>query len=160
MSNLLRKMHGKNPRRGEVVMVIPNKAGKIWLHTKASYPDGVYRLMSGGLEPDELPHKALHREVEEETGFAIKIDCCLAVITYNFRGNGFSLPFTSYMFLTKPADGTPAPVDSGEAITGFKPVPAKKLSRVAKQLRSMNGRFAEWGVFRAEAHEVASKRLA
>ena len=61
MSNLLRKMRGKNPRQGEVVMVVPNKSGKIWLHTKASYPDEVYRLMSGGLEPDELPHKALQR---------------------------------------------------------------------------------------------------
>ncbi|MDX1524172.1 MAG: hypothetical protein R3264_21255, partial [Anaerolineae bacterium] len=43
MLNLTEKMKVKR-RRGEVVMVIPNKKGEIWLHTKAFYPPGVYRL--------------------------------------------------------------------------------------------------------------------
>lgn len=159
MANLLRKMSGKKARRGEVVMVIPNASGKIWLHTKASYPEGVYRLMTGGLHPGELPHQALHREVEEETGFKIKIACCLAVISYNFRKDGFSLPFASYIFLTEPTKGIPAPTDPSEAITGFQTVPADKLFGVARQLRMLNGRFDDWGTFRAIAHTVVGQCL-
>ncbi len=159
MSNLLKKMRRKKPRRGEVVMVIPNEKGQIWLHTKASYPKDVYRLMTGGLEPGEVPYKALQREVEEETGFKVKIARCLAVITYTFRDRGTSLPFASYVFLTTPARGIPYPTDPGEAITGFQAVPAKKLFNVAWQLRSLKGQLADWGIFRAAAHDITGACL-
>ncbi len=159
MSNMLRKMRRKKPRRGEVVMVIPNEAGQIWLHTKASFPRGVYRLMTGGLEPGEVPHQALRREVEEETGFRVRIDRCLAVITYNFRDNGHTLPFASYVFLTTPSRGVPHPTDPNEAITGFRATPAELLFEVAWQLRLLQGKFADWGIFRAVAHEVTGDCL-
>ncbi|MEW5958361.1 MAG: hypothetical protein AB1801_11585, partial [Chloroflexota bacterium] len=51
---IMSKMESK-PRRGEVVMVVPTEQGDIWLHTKAFYPAGVYRLMTGGLETGEKP---------------------------------------------------------------------------------------------------------
>lgn len=160
MLNMLDKMYRKKPRRGEVVMVIPSEAGgRIWLHTKASYPLGVYRLMTGGLEPAEVPHQALRREVEEETGFKVEIDRCLAVITYTLRDNGNTLPFASYLFLTTPASGLPQPTDSGEAITGFQAIPAQILFNVAYRLRRLTGKFADWGSFRAVAHEVAGDCL-
>jgi 8-oxo-dGTP pyrophosphatase MutT (NUDIX family) len=159
MLNMLDKMHRKKPRRGEVVMVIPNETGRIWLHTKASYPLGVYRLMTGGLEPGEVPHQALHREVEEETGFKVEIDRCLAVITYTLHDNGNILPFASYLFLTTPASGVPHLTDSSEAITGFQAIPTQILFNVAYRLRRLTGRFADWGIFRAVAHEVAGDCL-
>ena len=158
MLRMVQKMAAK-PRRGEVVMVIPNPAGDIWLHTKAFYPGGVYRLMTGGLEGDEKPHVALLREVVEETGFKIKIDRCLAVITYNISGLGRTMPFVSYVFLTTPAHGRPVPTDPNEAITDFKAVPAAILADTALQLRALDGEFADWGLFRAVAHEVAWEQL-
>jgi ADP-ribose pyrophosphatase YjhB (NUDIX family) len=87
MLRMVDKMNDK-PRRGEVVMVVPaDRAGaesQVWVHTKAFYPEGIYRLMTGGLELNEVPPQALLREVEEETGFKTKIDRCLAAITYTF----------------------------------------------------------------------------
>lgn len=159
MARLLTKMSGRKARRGEVVMVVPDELGRIWLHTKASYPDGVYRLMTGGLHPGELPHKALYREVEEETGFKVMIDRCLAVISYKFHKDELSLPFASYIFLTRPTKGTPAPTDTSEAITGFRAVPADKLSVMAYRLRMLNGKFDDWGTFRAIAHSVVGQCL-
>ncbi|MEM7348815.1 MAG: NUDIX hydrolase, partial [Chloroflexota bacterium] len=99
MSNFMAILTKKG-RRGEVIMVVPNENGEIWLHTKSFYPDGTYRLMSGGLEMDENPHKALKREVREETGFKTKIDRCLAVITYTLTSEQQQLPFVSYVFRT------------------------------------------------------------
>ncbi len=157
MFNLLKKIKKKS-RPGEVVMIIPNKAGRIWLHTKATYPDGVYRLMTGGLYPHELPQHAFYREVIEETGFQVKIERCLAIISYNFlTTNKATIPFTSYLFLTVPVEGRPIPIDTNELITDFKVV--KNLSDTAQHLSKLNGKYADWGDFRAVAHQVASKCL-
>jgi 8-oxo-dGTP pyrophosphatase MutT (NUDIX family) len=153
MVDLIRKMRDK-PRRGEVVMVIPNEQGHFWLHTKAFYPQGIYRLMTGGLELNEKPDEAFLREVAEETGFKAVINRCLAVITYRLKANENPLPFVSYIFMMAPTRGLPQPSDPGEAITDFRPVSVASLPEVAHQLRSISGDFADWGIFRAVAHEV------
>ena len=158
LTEMLDKMERKR-RRGEVVMVVPNEQGQIWLHTKSFYPEGVFRLMSGGVEAGEKPHKTMRREVEEETGFKTKIDRCLAVITYSFAHNEATFPFVSYIFLTKPTTGVPQPTDPNEAITGFKAIPAADLPDIAQQLRSMTDIFEDWGIFRAIAHDVAWQEL-
>src|SRR5687767_8110547 len=72
MLGLMEKVESKG-RRGEVVLVIPDEEGRIWLHTKDFYPQGVYRLMTGGVKPKEAPDKAFLRETREETGLQVKI---------------------------------------------------------------------------------------
>ncbi len=140
-------------------MVIPNKRGRIWLHTKVFYEKNIYRLMTGGLDPGEKPHLALMREAKEETGFAVKIDRCLAAITYNLKGDGTSQPFVSYVFLTKPTSGKPKPIDDSEAISGFKTVPVAGLDKVADKLRWHQDGLTDWGIFRAVAHDVVCEVL-
>lgn len=159
MLDMVIKMSRKKPRRAEVVMVIPNEQGHIWLHTKDFYPQGVYRLMTGGLDPGEVPQQALRREVEEETGFKVKVQRCLAVITYTFAAQEVELPFVSYIFATTPGKGRPQPLDPHEAITGFQAVPVSTLIETARHLRWLTGAFADWGVFRAIPHEVAAEQL-
>ncbi len=158
LTEMLDKMVRKR-RRGEVVMVVPNDEGQIWLHTKSFYPEGVFRLMTGGVEAGEKPHTAMLREVEEETGFETKIDRCLAVVTYDFTYNRTTLPFVSYIFLTKPVGGFPQPTDPKEKITGFKAIPVEDLPDTARQLRELEDIFADWGFFRAIAHDLAWQRL-
>lgn len=135
-------------------MVIPNDQGRVWLHTKPFYPKGVYRLMTGGIGIGEKPHQTLKREVVEETGFKVDIDRCLAVITYTLSGADDSLSFASYAFLTTLTNGTPHPTDTNEAISDFRAVSPKGLLKAARRLRSIEGGFADWGIFRAIAHEV------
>jgi 8-oxo-dGTP pyrophosphatase MutT (NUDIX family) len=158
MLDMTLKMRQKK-RRGEVVMLIPNEQGYFWLHTKSFYPQGVYRLMTGGLEPGEKPAEALRREVVEETGFKVKIERCLAIITYNLQADKVNLPFVSYVFLTTPTQGYPHPTDPGEDIAHFRAVSIAGLPEVARHLRSISGHFADWGIFRAVAHEVAFEQL-
>jgi len=160
MLDLVTKWRERKFRRGEVVMVVPDESNRIWLHTKPFYPQGVYRLMTGGLDTAELPHQALHREVWEETGCEVDIERCLAVLTYSVAGNGAEmLPFVSYIFLTTPGHGAPHPTDTGEAISDFQAVSPETLPEIAHQLRSLQGEFKDWGIFRAIAHQVTAKAL-
>jgi len=159
MLNVVKKMDKKNPRRGEAVIVIPNSAGQVWLHTKSFYPTGVYRLMTGGLDPGEDAVQALKREALEETGFTTEIDRCLAVVTYNLANGVGRYPFVSFVFLTKPVEGIPSPIDNSETIDDFKAVPVEELVETARQLRRLDGDFADWGCFRAVTHELAAQAL-
>lgn len=160
MRQMVVKMNQKTtPRRAEVVMVVPNEQGQVWLHTKSFYPQGVYRLMTGGLEAGEAPHHGLRREVVEETGFKVKVQRCLAVVTYTVAAAEGRFPFVSYIFLTTPTQGQPHPTDPKEAITHFQAVTISDLADIARQLRSLSGEFADWGIFRAIPHEVACQQL-
>jgi 8-oxo-dGTP pyrophosphatase MutT (NUDIX family) len=160
MFRIMNKITSTKPRRGEVVMVVPDPQGAIWLHTKEFYPDGVYRLMTGGLDAGEAPAEALQREVEEETGFKVEIVRCLAVITYQLIGPNGTIPFVSYLFVTTPGIGLPQPTDPNEAISGFRKVKPDELENIAQHLRSLNGKFKDWGIFRAVAHTAAAAELA
>ena len=159
MLNLMRKMDRKHPRRGEAVMVMPNLAGRVWLHSKTFYPTGVYRLMSGGMHVDESAEKTLKREALEETGFSVKIARCLAVVTYKFSNGKASYPFVSYVFLTNAVEGIPTSTDPDESIEDFQAVPVEALFDIARQLRQLKGDFADWGNFRAVTHDLAAKAL-
>ncbi len=160
MHTMIDKMNRSHkPRRAEAVLVVPNPAGQVWLHTKSFYPAGTYRLMTGGLELGEKPLPAAQREVKEETGFSVEIERCLGVITYTFLGVAKPLPFVSYIFLTGPASGNPQPVDAGENISDFLAVPPVELAGTAKKLRALTGEFTDWGVFRAIAHDLAAAAL-
>ncbi|RME74098.1 MAG: NUDIX hydrolase [Chloroflexi bacterium] len=158
LQRMVHKMANR-PRYGEVVMVVPNEAGHIWLHTKQFYPQGVYRLLTGGLEGTEKPHQALAREVEEETGFKVTVDRCLAVITYTVHSGPLVRPFVSYVFLTTPGKGQPVAGDPNEPISDFRAVPPAELAVAAQRLRALDGDFADWGRFRAVAHEAAWEQL-
>lgn len=158
MLNLMAKMNKKR-RRGEVVMVVPNQQGHLWLHTKSFYPEGIYRLMTGGIDPGEKPVAALKREVREETGFKTEIERCLATITYALRSQSQAQPFVSYLFLTQRVKASPAPLDDDENIAAFQAVPVAGLAAVTAQLRQIEGEFADWGKFRAVAHEVVRTQL-
>lgn len=158
MLDLMAKMNQK-PRRGEVVMVIRTETNQIWLHTKPFYPTGVYRLMTGGLEMGEKPSVAFRREVTEETGFKPKIDRCLAVITYTLRHQTGAQPFVSYVFSTRPISGTPSPADPSEAISDFKAVPVAALPEITQRLQTIEGAMADWGKFRAVAHQIVYAQL-
>jgi 8-oxo-dGTP pyrophosphatase MutT (NUDIX family) len=160
---LMRMVHSfisKKNRRGEVIMVVPDGNGRIWLHAKSFYPDGVYRLLTGGLKPNESPQSALKREVYEETGFKVKVDCCLAVITYNLVSPEGTVPFVSYVFLTSPGSGQPQPTDPGEDISGFLAATPKEIGTTGQQLTEISGEFREWGVFRAIGHHMVANALA
>jgi len=149
-------------RRGEVVLVVQRADQEVLLHTKIFYPPGIYRLPSGGVSWDETVSDALRREVYEETGFTTCQEQLLGLVSYEFQGDGRSIPFVSYVFLLTGIEGHPTVQDPGEQISDFCWLPVGELPAVAAALRSLTedspGR-QDWGRFRALAHDFVAERM-
>jgi len=143
-------------RRGEVVLAICHGGNKVLLHTKSFYPDGVFRLLSGGIHPDESVENALLREAREETGLDVRIEKFVAVIQYESGARRH--PFASYVFLLS-GPGRPALPRGKERITAFRSVSANGLRITARALRSLPTEWRPWGEFRALAHELAASAM-
>lgn len=155
----LEKIVNHPNRRGEVVLVIQRPDGFILLHTKRFYPEGVFRLPSGGVHPDEAVLAGVTREAKEETGLDVTIDRFLGTVEYEFSNDQRRLPFVSYLFVLQANDSTPVVHDAGEEITGFRYVSPARLRQVAAQLRALPPQWTDWGHFRALPHDMVADTL-
>jgi 8-oxo-dGTP diphosphatase len=148
-----------NDRRGEVALFILRPSGTVILHTKDFYPEGIYRVPTGGIEWGEDVVTAVHREAREETGLTVAIERCLGVLEYEFRYRGETLPFVSYVFLLRENGGQLCPQDEGERITSLREVPLTELEAVARNLRALEAGWRDWGHYRAIAHSFVAEVL-
>ncbi|NIO70847.1 MAG: NUDIX domain-containing protein [Anaerolineae bacterium] len=149
----------RNDRRGEVGLFILRPSGNVILHAKEFYPEGIYRVPTGGIERGEDVVTAVHREAREETGLTVAIERCLGVLEYEFRYRGETLPFVSYVFLLRENGGQLCPQDEGERITSFQEVPLTELEAVARNLRAIEADWRDWGHYRAIAHSFVAEVL-
>lgn len=140
-------------RRGEVVFAIQQPNGEILLHTKHQYEQPIYRLLSGGIEPQERVETALYREIEEETGQEVANARFVGLLNCRFRSNGSSVPFVSYVFFLQSLRAALKAADPGE-ISGYRTIPLGQLRQVADDLRSLGGKRHAWGQWRALAHDL------
>ncbi|RME38635.1 MAG: NUDIX domain-containing protein [Thermoflexia bacterium] len=144
--------HGN--REGEVVLVLRRPDGLVLLHNKSFYPDGVHRLPSGGIRRGETVLAAVARETAEETGLVARNVRPLGVLSYRLWCGRESLFFHSWLVEAE-VEGDPCPNDDGERIVGFRWVEAQALPEVAAALRALPPEWADWGRFRALAHDAA-----
>jgi len=154
-----RKVVKKTNRRGEVVLAIQRPDRKVLLHTKRFYPQGVFRLPTGGVHPGESVVAAAERETKEETSLAVLVDRFLGMIEYEFHHQGRRMYFVSYVCLVQADDSRPRPADTGEQITGLKYVVPTDIRRVAGELRSLPAQWSAWGAFRAPPHDMVADAL-
>jgi membrane protease YdiL (CAAX protease family)/8-oxo-dGTP pyrophosphatase MutT (NUDIX family) len=145
-------------RMGEVVLLLRREDGHLLLHTKSFYPPDVFRLPSGGILPGESVLAAACREAREETGLEIDNPRPLGVVSVTFREGRRRRFFHSWLVLAH-VEGDPRTGDPGERISDFRWVPPEKLAEVAEELRALPPEWADWGRFRALAHEAALRWL-
>ncbi len=146
-------------RRAEVLFAITRPSGRVLLHTKPQYPQGIYRLFTGGIGLKEPVLTALEREVLEETGMHCEIQRFLGLCTYTFTKNDFHMEFATYLFhLSALADERPQPQDRDE-IAQIGEIALDGLPLVAAHLRGLNEKRKVWGDWRAIGHEVAFQAL-
>ncbi len=145
----------RSRRQAEVVLLISQGQGRYLVHTKAFYPAGVYRLLSGGLRPQEDLLAGLQRELYEETGLEGRVQEFVAAEEHLFQRNGATLPFCSFLFAIDAPEGPLAVQDLGEQISAFRQVDRAGLLALAEQLDALEPAWQEWGRFRATAHRAA-----
>lgn len=146
-------------RRGEIVLVVPRRKGRVLLHTKPHYPDEVYRLPTGGIHPEEDAVDAARREGYEEIGFKTKEFKLLGVLDNMFWVNGERIEYPSFVFETPTLKGKPKPTDSDEAISGFRNADVDELRVTAALLEALPMQWREWGRFRAASHLWLADRM-
>jgi 8-oxo-dGTP pyrophosphatase MutT (NUDIX family) len=149
----------KGKRAGEVIIVLRRHDGRYVVHTKAFYPQGVYRLLSGGIKPGEDLITAVQRETWEETGLEVHIARFLGILQHEFAWQDSSLPFISYVFEVVEENGTLHVNDPHEAITGYREVVLADLISLAEQLEALPRDWHDWGRFRAMPHRFVVEVL-
>ncbi len=145
-------------RQGEVVLILRRPNGDLLLHTKSFYPDGVYRLPSGGIKRGEAVVVAARRETKEETGFSLQELRPLGLLTCTLRDGRRRLFFHSWLVRGE-VEGEPVLGDSEERITDFRWVSPDALVEIASELQALEQAWAGWGRLRALAHEQAARWL-
>lgn len=160
-------------RRAEICYVMHRgdpQAG-VLLHIKSFYPEGAFRLPTGGIHVNETVIDTLGREIAEETGLVVgdasdqvHIDRLLGVLAYDLHHPALgTVPFATYHFLVRmPAGATLQPQDDEEHIAGWAWRPASQLADVADLLEAVQIRsatWADWGRYRALSHRFVAKQL-
>jgi 8-oxo-dGTP pyrophosphatase MutT (NUDIX family) len=145
----------RRKRQAEVVLLLRRCSGRYLVHTKSFYPQGIYRLLSGGIKPGEDLVAAVQREASEETNLDERIERFLGILRYRFLWQGQSQPFTSYLFGLAELGGTLRTNDSSESISAYREVEMPELLALAAQLESLPADWIDWGRFRAAAHRLA-----
>jgi len=152
--------HVVDNRAAEVVLAAQRPNGRFLIHTKGEYPDGVYRLMSGGVKRDEALLDAVHRELLEETGLEGRVVRFLGALTTHFRHDGQEIVFFSFLFHLRVPEGALCPQDDSEGIIAFREITLPEVSDLANELERLEGGFwRDWGRFRAVAHRLLVEGL-
>lgn len=139
----------RSERRGEVVFVVERPSGSFVVTRMSEYPEGIYRLPSGGISYGEDVVDALNREICEELGIKTEIVSFLGLIEYSIRHKIETASFSSYVFHVKEIGGRILLDAQDNEISSFKEVSIHQLSNVSKRLRVIEDSWRDWGHFRA-----------
>ena len=101
----------RSDRFGEVCMVVRRPDGNLLTMKKTFYPQGAFRLLTGGINSGERVLDALLRETYEETGLEVSITRFLAAVAYQVRDKGAGPVFYTFAFLLDEVGGTLGVVD-------------------------------------------------
>jgi 8-oxo-dGTP diphosphatase len=135
-------------RRGEVVFCVIRPNGRIVTVTCDEYPDGVFRIPTGGIGYGENIIEAVFREVKEELGIDTVIDSFAGVLKIKFVYKQESAMFYSYIFIMHETGGKIFVDASDDEVSEIKEVDLEGLKDVTSSLKNITGKWRDWGKFR------------
>lgn len=125
--------------RNHDVTVFIFRNGKLILIKKHSYPEGVYRAPSGGINRDESVLEGIKREIFEETGTEIQLDRYILRVYARFICNGEVIPWVSHVFTARYVGGDMIPRDTKE-VAGIKLSTVEELQTEIRTAMLRDGR--------------------
>lgn len=150
--NLLESM--KDGRDSDITLVI-FKDKKVIVIAKPWYPQGLYRLPSGGWKPDESFEDCAKREGYEETGIRFQLQKYILRSKVTFAYENKEVLWTSHVFTAKYLSGELKPIDTRE-IREVNLLTLNELSSLKQKLLERNsGGLA----YRAALTEVILKEI-
>jgi ADP-ribose pyrophosphatase YjhB (NUDIX family) len=135
-------------RRGEVVFCVIRPDGKIITTTCTIYPEGIFRIPTGGIRYGEDVIEAAFREVREELGLEVEITGFAGVLKIRFQHAANSFMFYSYIFIMKETGGKLLEDAEDDEISEVREVDLEGLRQTAARLADIKGSWGDWGRFR------------
>lgn len=138
-------------RRGEVAFFLQRKNGRFVLVRTSFYPQGLYRVPTGGIQFGESVEHALFREIKEELGVEVEVKEFLGVAEHNISyENEKTLNFCSFVFWLNEVSGELIHDATQNEISGYIEADKEKICEVSDFLKNMNGKWKDWSSFRYE----------
>jgi len=146
----------RRDRFGEVAFAVERQDGRIITVTSTEYPEGIFRIPTGGISHGEDVLDAVHREVKEELGLEVSIERFVGVLCFRFTHGGQSFPFYSFLFHLKEVRGKLLEDATDEEVSAVMEAGPADLDRIAGNLLHIRQEWRDWGRFRhATTHELA-----
>lgn len=107
-------LHSMRDGRSSDITLLIFKDNRVIVIAKPWYPNGLWRIPSGGWKPDESLIECAEREAYEETGAKIKLEKYILRINVTFTYNNKKVKWTSHIFVARYLKGKLRPVDTKE----------------------------------------------
>ena len=137
-------------RAHDVTFVIRSEADLVVIVRKPQFPQGAWRIPSGGIDVGESFEDGVKREALEETGLAIELTGYPLVAASTFTHAGEEIPWTSHVVTAFSAGGELAPRDRVEIEDARWASMAELTGPIAEVLR---GSGSPLFAYRAELHD-------
>lgn len=99
----------------DVTCFIRNDTNNYVVIQKHQYANsGIYRAPSGGVKVGETIEAAAIREMQEETGFTVRLLRLVLELSLDIICNDETIPWRSFVFLAEPIGGKMKPIDTFE----------------------------------------------
>jgi 8-oxo-dGTP diphosphatase len=135
-------------RRGEIVFCVVRPDGEIITITCEEYPEGVFRIPTGGINYGENITEGVHREVMEELGLVSEISNFAGALKIKIMFNDEYVFFYSYIFIMLEVSGNLLIDATDKEVSEVKTVRLSELKHVADKLLNIGGVWHDWGQFR------------
>ncbi|MBN2852457.1 MAG: NUDIX hydrolase [Clostridia bacterium] len=140
----------ENDRRGEVVFCVFMNNKVIAIRSK-EYPEGVFRIPTGGIRYGEDIEKAVLREVKEELGIKTVIRSFEGVLKMKISHLRKSVLFYSYLFFLDYVEGNLLEDATEDEVSEVRLVSLQELYGVSNFLLTLQSFWEDWGRFRHES---------
>lgn len=138
----------RRDRRGEVVFCVIRPNGRIIAITCEEYPEGIFRIPTGGIGHEEDIIGAVHREVMEELGLTVEIRRFCGVMRIRFVHASQSVMFYSYVFILAETGGRLLEDASDDEVSAISEIGLDELEKIVDELGNIQGKWKDWGKFR------------
>lgn len=149
----------KEDRRGEVVFCVIRPNGKVITVTCEEYPEGIFRIPTGGIGHHEDIIEAVSRETKEELGLKVDILKFLGALKIRFEYEEEHVMFYSYLFVLKEVGGRLLLDASDDEVSEVREADLVELQQIANSLNNLEGSWTNWGKFRYETTNEILKYL-
>lgn len=143
-------------RRHDVTFFVFDRANRLALIQKPSYPQGVWRPPGGGVRPGEEFELGVQREAHEELGIHIELERFLVSTEATFRGPDATIEWRTHVFSARTEEELLDPIDTHE-ISAARWGSAEELAGPIRARLLETGR-ALWR-YRVALHDAALDEL-